>query len=291
MGQEGIYHEEGPPRETSIAEFVMDSHEVSVSEFREFTLATGYVTLAERPVDPAAFGIPQDQIPPDLLLPGSAVFVAPAFQSTKYSDWWEYVPGANWENPYGPAGPLARPRDPVVHLTVHDMLAYADWRGGRLPTEAEWEYAARAGKDYIDEQPAIDAANTWQGYFPLSNSESDGFYGVAPVGCFKPNAWGLYDMIGNVWEMTSDYYQSRHDPSDHLNPRGPRVDEVQRFEAGGAPRRVIKGGSYLCAPNYCRRYRPAARQERDPGLGTSNVGFRLVYEVSATSQIMENSGS
>ncbi len=280
MGQEDVYAEEGPARETTVGEFLIDPHEVTVAQFSAFVAATDYITRAEKPVDPSEFGVSLDQIPPDLLLPGSAVFIAPDRSSARYADWWKYVPGASWKRPYGPHGPNAGPRDPVVHLTYEDMLAYAAWRGGRLPTEAEWEYAARAGQPSLDEQPAVDAANSWQGFFPLANEESDGFYGIAPVGCFTPNAWGLYDMVGNVWEMTSDFYRDGHDPSDRLNPKGPREEDVFNLASGGTARRVIKGGSYLCAPNYCRRYRPAARQDRDPALGTSNVGFRLVYDVS-----------
>ena len=280
MGQESVYAEEGPVRETTVDEFLIDPHEVTVAQFSAFVAATKHVTRAEMPVDPSEFGVPRDQIPPDLLLPGSAVFVAPDRSSTRYEDWWKYIPGANWKKPYGPNGPNAQPRDPVVHLAYEDMLAYAEWRGGRLPTEAEWEYAAHAGQPTRDEQPAAKAANSWQGVFPLVNEEADNFYGVAPVGCFTPNPWGLYDMVGNVWEMTSDFYRDGHDPSDRVNPKGPREEDVINLVSTGMPRRVIKGGSYLCAPNYCRRYRPAARQDRDPGLGTSNVGFRLVYDVS-----------
>lgn len=279
MGQDAIYAEEGPPRETRVDAFWIDPHEVTNAQFAEFVKATGYVTIAERPVDPAAFGLPREQIPEDMLKPGSAVFTPPHKPSNNYWDWWKYVPGANWKKPYGPDGPDWRGDQPVVHLAWDDMLAYAAWTGGRLPTEAEWEYAASAaGADRGTAQPGSTAANSWQGPFPAFNEASDGFKGIAPVGCFAPNAAGLYDMVGNVWEVTADYFRPRHDPATHDNPKGPSESDAHDPLNPVGPSRVIKGGSYLCAPNYCQRYRPQARQGRDPGLGTSNVGFRLVYD-------------
>ena len=188
------------------------------------------------------------------------------------------MPGANWQKPYGPDGPAARDDQPVVHLAWDDMLAYANWAVGRLPTEAEWEYAASAGAEPYSEQPDRSAANTWQGAFPIVNEEIDGFRGIAPVGCFRPNANGLYDMVGNVWEVTQDYFAPGHDPADGDNPRGPSENAAYDPYNPGLATRVMKGGSYLCAPNYCQRYRPASRQGRDPGLGASNVGFRLAYD-------------
>ena len=278
MGQDNIYPEEGPERETTVAGFWIDPHEVTNRQFAEFVAATGYVTVAEKPVDPAAFGVPVEQVPPDMLKPGSAVFTSPARPSRNYSDWWKYVPGASWRKPYGPRGASAHPAEPVVHLAWKDMAAYAKWRGGRIPTEAEWEYAAKAGKANYTAQPPGDAANTWQGVFPVINQASDGFEGIAPVGCFSPNANGLYDMVGNAWEMTADFYRPGHDPDDSINPRGPSENDAYDPANPSFPSRVIKGGSYLCAPNYCQRYRPAARSGRDAGLGASNVGFRLVYD-------------
>jgi formylglycine-generating enzyme len=282
MGEDAVYAEEGPPRETTVGSFWIDPHEVTNGQFASFVKATGYLTIAQKPVDPAAFGVPREQIPSYMLQPGSAVFTPPDKPSTNYMDWWEYVPGANWMKPYGPDGPDARPDQPVVHLAWVDMQAYAKWKGGRLPTEAEWEFAASvAGTHRNVEQPGNKAANSWQGVFPVVNDASDGFKGVAPVGCFTPNAVGLYDMVGNVWEVTSDYFRPGHDPATRNNPKGPSENSAYDPLNPVTPGRVVKGGSYLCAPNYCQRYRPQSRQGRDPGLGASNVGFRLVYDKGA----------
>jgi formylglycine-generating enzyme len=282
MGDDSLYAEEGPPRETRVDGFWIDPHEVTNAQFAAFVQATGHVTTAEKPVDPAAFGVPREQIPPDMLLPGSAVFTAPAKPSKSYLDWWRYVPGASWKKPYGSAGPDARPDQPVVHLGWDDMQAYARWKGGRLPTEAEWEFAAsEAGAKRASDQPGAKAANSWQGVFPVVNEASDGFKGIAPVGCFAPNAAGLYDMVGNVWEVTADFYRPGHDPAARDNPKGPGENAAYDPANPVGPSRVVKGGSYLCAPNYCQRYRPQARQGRDPGLGASNVGFRLAYDRAA----------
>lgn len=279
MGSDAVYpREEGPPRETRVDGFWIDRHEVTNRQFAEFVEATGYTTVAEKPVDPDQFGIPMEQIPPFMLEPGSAVFTPPERPSRNYSDWWKYVPGASWRLPYGPGSAEAQDLEPVVHLAWEDMQAYADWKGGRIPTEAEWEYAASASAEKYTDQPGPDHANSWQGVFPMVNEESDGFMGIAPVGCFKPNAFGLHDMVGNVWEVTADYYRSGHDPEDRLNPRGPSENAAFDELSPGILNRVMKGGSYLCAPNYCQRYRPESRQGRDPGMGASNVGFRLVYD-------------
>ena len=276
MGQTDVYREEGPVRETTVAAFAIDPHEVTNAQFARFVEETGYVTDAEKPVDPALFGVPVEQIPAYMLEPGSAMFTPPDRPSNKYNDWWAYTPGANWKKPYGPKGADRVDNEPVVHLTYADMAAYAEWAGGRLPTEAEWEYAAAAGAAPSNVQPR--EANSWQGVFPAVNEEKDGFAGLAPIGCYEPNANGLYDMVGNVWEMTSDFYRAGHDPDDTDNPRGPSEAEASDPTNPGFVSRVIKGGSYLCAPNYCQRYRPAARSPRDAAMGASNVGFRLVYD-------------
>lgn len=278
MGSNDVYPEEGPPRETRVDDFWIDRTEISNAQFARFVKATNYVTTAERPVDPALFDLPPEQIPPAMLQPGSAVFTPPERPSTRYTDWWRYVPGADWLKPYGPEGANAVPSEPVVHLSFADMTAYARWRGERLPTEAEWEYAARDAAPSSALQPAPDRANSWQGVFPVVDEARDGFSGVAPVGCYRPNARGLYDMVGNVWEATADYYRPGHDPAATDNPAGPSANEAYDPYNPGLPSRVMKGGSYLCAPNYCQRYRPEARQGRDPGMGASNVGFRLAYD-------------
>ena len=278
MGSAAVYAEEGPPRETTIDAFWIDPHEVTNRQFAAFVAATGHVTLAEQPVDPAQFGVPVEQIPAYMLQPGSAVFTPPEQPSRNYADWWDYVPGASWKKPYGPDGPDAVPDQPVVHVGWEDMQAYAAWAGGRLPTEAEWEFAASAGAPDSTAQPGPEAANSWQGVFPVVNEATDGFKGIAPVGCFSPNAFGLYDMVGNVWEVTADFYRPGHDPDAASNPRGPSESDAYDPLNPGFVSRVMKGGSYLCAPNYCQRYRPESRQGRDPGLGASNVGFRLAYD-------------
>jgi formylglycine-generating enzyme required for sulfatase activity len=279
MGENDVYAEEGPMRRTTVDGFWIDPHEVTNRQFAEFVTATGYVTRAEKPVDPKLFKAPRTQIPPELLKPGSAVFTPPAKPSTRYLDWWKYVPGASWKKPYGPHGPDAAPQEPVVHLAWDDMQAYAKWKGGRVPSEAEWEFAASGGQPSKNVQPGPDRANTWQGVFPLVNEGSDGFKGIAPVGCFAANNFGLYDMIGNVWEVTADLYRAGHDPNDGDNPRGPDQESAYDPDNPGFVSRVIKGGSYLCAPNYCQRYRSAAREGGDSGMGASNVGFRLVYDL------------
>ena len=277
MGQDDLYPEEGPIKTVTLDGFWIDNVEVTNEQFAKFVDETGYITVAEKPVDPSAFNVPVEQIPPDMLAAGSAVFNPPDAPSNNHLDWWTYVPGANWKKPFGPEGPDMQPDEPVVHLAYADMEAFAKWRGGRLPTEAEWEYAARAGQDNYTDQPV--EANSWQGAFPMVNTKDDGHEGLAPVGCYKPNAWGLYDTVGNAWEMTSDFYAPGHDPQrGDTNPQGPSVNSAYDPQNPDFPSRVVKGGSYLCAPNYCQRYRPASRNARDPGLGASNVGFRVVYD-------------
>lgn len=250
MGDDPRYPEEGPPSRVTLKGFWMGVHEVTNAEFAAFVAATGYVTMAERtpPLLPGA--------PPEMLIPGSAVFTTP---SPGNPSWWRWVPGAQWRHPSGPQETIAgHDLEPVVQIAWQDAEAYARWQGKQLPSEAQWEYAARAGALALPE-PTDTAgepqANYYQGVFPVRNLGTDGYIGRAPVGCFPANGFGLHDMIGNVWEWTSS--------------------PASRTDAG-EPVNVIKGGSYLCAANYCARYRPAARQFQERGLGTDHIGFRLV---------------
>lgn len=249
MGADPRYPEEGPPRRVRVEAFAIDVHEVTNDDFARFVAATGYRTMAERTPPPLPGA------PPEMLQPGSAVFTVPDAQDER---WWRWVPGAQWRHPSGLAETInGHGRDPVVQIAYEDAQAYARWVGKSLPSEAQWEYAARAGQRAAPEPEPIDAggvlqANYYQGVFPRRDLALDGFQSRAPVGCFPPNAFGLYDMIGNVWEWTSD-------------SAGP-----------DAKSHVIKGGSYLCAANYCARYRASARQFQEGGLGANHVGFRLV---------------
>jgi len=272
-----VYEEEGPPQPRMVSGFWMDRTEVTNKEFSEFVAATGYVTTAERPVDTTA----HPDLPPELRLPGAVVFASPK-QLTLGGDireWWKYQPGANWRHPDGPATSIVgRDTLPVVAITIEDAQAYAKWKGRELPTEAEWEWAARGGQapDLGNvEQPA--QANTWQGRFPVKNQLTDGHLGLAPVGCFDPNGYGLYDMIGNAWEITRDRFVPFHDARDNTPPD--QIPAVARPDSLSS-QYVIKGGSYLCAPNYCMRYRAGARQGQEGDLATGHVGFRTLLRTA-----------
>jgi formylglycine-generating enzyme len=286
MGSEGFYPEERPLRRVAVDGFWMDERPVTAADFRRFVRETGYVTVAERPLDPEHY--------PDVgleLVPGSLVF-RPSSGPVDLSDfrtWWEYVPGAYWKRPGG-AGTTVNGRDrhPVVHVAYEDAEAYASWAGKALPTEAEWELAARGGLEgavfaWGDEHfPGGRAmANTWQGEFPWQNLKLDGFVGTSPAGSFPPNGYGLLDMTGNVWEWTTDWYSARDADGPEKPccvPRNPRVTSPEASYGPGEsiPRKVIKGGSHLCAPNYCLRYRPAARQAEAIDTSTSHIGFRCI---------------
>lgn len=272
MGDDAGYPEEGPARRVNVDRFWLDRTEVSVARFADFVEATGYVTVAERPVPAEA--LPAGA-PLEASRPGGAVFRASARAAPRNLNWWTYVAGAHWRHPDGPDQPPARDDEPVRQIAFADAQAFAKWVGGRLPTEAEWEYAARAGAESADAQP--DNANTWQGLFPIIDQGTDGFSGVAPIGCFAPNAFGLHDAIGNVWEWTADRYAPRHGAQSD-NPQGPDAGVSADPLQPGVPVRVVKGGSFLCAPNYCARYRPAARHAQDTGLGTNHIGFRVAYD-------------
>jgi formylglycine-generating enzyme required for sulfatase activity len=270
----------------------MDRAPVTNGQFLKFVKATGHLTLAERPADPADYPGAE----PQQLQPASIVFVAPR-QPVPLDDihrWWRYVPGANWRHPEGPGSSIkGRERHPVVHIACADAEAYARWAGKRLPTEREWERAARGGLEgkiyaWGDElhPGGRPLANTWQGPFPHHNTCLDGFAGTSPVGSYPANPYGLVDMIGNVWEWTADWYRSGHRPEAALSggdggccQAGERARQASvdpRSEHGLIPRRVVKGGSYLCAPEYCRRYRPAARMAQGIDTSTGHLGFRCV---------------
>ena len=285
MGSERHQPEERPIHSVRVDGFWIDRHEVTNAQFRQFIDATGYRTLAERGLDPTS----HPGMPSHLLVPGSIVFIPPTEikRGGSITQWWQYVPGANWRQPTGPGSTIeGKDNHPVVHVAHEDALAYARWRGRDLPTEAQWEFAARGGRDGEDDySSAYDTdgkpiANTWQGVFPVLNTNDDGYGGPAPVECFKPNGYGLYDMVGNVWEWTSDWYRPGHSPETEVNPAGPSLVSL-RLAPGHAASRVIKGGSYLCASNYCTRYRPAARQPQETNLSAAHLGFRTVLNKPA----------
>jgi len=285
MGSDHHYPEEAPARRVEVAGFWIERHQVTNARFAVFAEATGYVTVAERPLDPADFpGAPVEN-----LVPGSMVFTrTPGPVDLRHlSQWWTWTPGASWRHPEGPRSDLAgRDRHPVVHVACEDAEAYAAWAALVLPTEAEWELAARGGLDGATytwgdrpEQPGERLANYWHGEFPWR--PDPGYGTTTPVGSFPPNGHGLFDVAGNVWEWTADWYEEHRwvDSAPCCVPRDPRggarensFDPAQpQFRV---PRRVVKGGSFLCADSYCRRYRPAARRPQMIDTGMSHIGFR-----------------
>lgn len=259
MGSDNHYPEEAPANSRTADSFSIKRTEVTNFEFSEFVSATGYITGAERIPDATM----HPDIPVEHLKPGSAVFISP--KQTGLRQWWHFVEGANWRNPEGPGSTIDhRMNHPVVHVSFEDALAYAEWVGADLPTEIEWEYAARGGLGGADyewgDHPPNDQApkaNIWQGAFPIENEGRDGYIGTAPVGCFASNGFGLYDMTGNVWEWTKDTFDENDENSG-----------------------LVKGGSFLCAKNFCRRYRPAARQPQERDFSSSHIGFRVVQRGS-----------
>jgi formylglycine-generating enzyme len=289
MGSADFYPEERPVHRVAVDGFWIDRHPVTISEFRRFVSETGHVTVAERPLDAEDY----PDADPELLVPGSLLF-RPSdgpVDLRDWSNWWEYKPGADWSHPEGPdSGIAGRQRHPVVHVTPEDAEAYAEWAGKSLPTEAEWERAARGGLEGAvfawGDEFAPDGrmmANTWQGEFPWQNLRTDGYERTSPVGSFDPNGYGLYDMTGNVWEWTADFFAGHPGdaPSPCCVPQNPRVADAALSLVPGEPgahipRRVIKGGSHLCAPNYCLRYRPSARQAEAIDTSTAHIGFRCV---------------
>jgi formylglycine-generating enzyme required for sulfatase activity len=279
MGSDRFYPEEQPVREVSVESFWIDRHPVTVADFRRFVKDTGHVTWAEKP--PVAEDYPDAE--PEALVPGSLVFqkAAGPVDLRDYRNWWAWTPGADWRHPEGPgSGVGGREYHPVTHVAYEDAQAYAAWVGKSLPTEAEWEYAARGGLDQAtyawgDEfaPKGRMMANTWQGEFPWQNLCTDGYEGTSPVGRFPANGFDLHDMAGNVWEWTTDDWADRPASNGRpcCAPQSPHAAGDERFT-----HKVIKGGSHLCAPNYCLRYRPAARQSETVDTSTSHIGFRCV---------------
>src|SRR5271157_4897539 len=281
--------DEKPAHRVRVDGFWMDEHEVTNAQFRAFVEATGYVTTAEKAprLEEVMAQLPPGSPPPpkENLVPGSLVFTPPAGRVNldDVSQWWAWTPGANWQHPEGPGSSIeGRDDHPVVHVSWDDAVAYARWASKRLPTEAEWEFAARGGLDgkayaWGDEfQPAGKyQANTWQGHFPEINSDEDGFPRLSPVKSFPPNSYGVHDMIGNVWEWCSDWYRPdtyRRDASSSwvVNPTGPEksYDPDEPYQ----PKRVTRGGSFLCSSNYCTNYRPSARRGTATDSGMSHLG-------------------
>jgi sulfatase modifying factor 1 len=269
-----------PVHEVTVAGFWMDRTEVTNRQFAKFVKATAYMTVAERKPDPKDF----PGAPPEKLVPGSIVFTPPVGRVSLDDPlvWWRYIPGANWRHPEGPSSTIEGKDDhPVVQICWYDAVAYANWAGKRLPTEAEWEYAARgklARTRYVwgDElRPrGKPQANIWEGHFPDQNSGDDGFLRTAPVGFFPPNSRGLFDMAGNVWEWCADWYRPAYEMNSHENPNGP-TSSYDPNEPN-VPKRVQRGGSFLCSDTYCTRYLPGARGMGAPDSAASHLGLRCV---------------
>lgn len=294
MGSDAHYPEERPAHRVTVDGFWMDRSPVTNARFARFVDATRHITFAELPPNPTDY----PGASPESLYAGSLVFVRPPrpVDMSNLANWWRFVAGADWRHPNGPASTIAGfDQHPVVHVAFSDAAAFAVWEGKELPTEAEWECAARGG---LEGAPyawgseltpnGVQMANIWQGCFPHENTCLDGWEGTSPVGTFPPNGYGLYDMIGNVWEWTNDWYRPSHGEAKAACcvPRNPRGGTASGSIDPGQPdtwipRKVLKGGSHLCAPNYCQRYRPAARYPEPIDTSTTHVGFRCVVRSRA----------
>jgi len=288
MGSDRFYLEERPQREVRVDPFWIDETPITNAAFSAFVQDTGYVTLAEKAPDPRAY----PGLPADMARPGSLVFVAPSDPVPLDVTWWQFRFGADWRRPLGPdSSTTGLEQHPVVHVAWEDAAAYAAWAGKALPTEAEWEYAAWGGLKGCDYAWGSELApegrmlaNYWQGPFPHANTLADGWERTSPVASYPPNGFGLFDMIGNVWEWTADWYAlPRGVPKNAAScciPRNPRGgNREQSFDPADPariPRRVLKGGSHLCAESYCRRYRPAARHPQTVDSSTGHIGFRCI---------------
>lgn len=288
---------ESPQHKVKVDAFYMDVHEVTNAQFSRFVDETGYLTIAERPINWEEM---KKQLPPgtpkpadEVLQPGSMVFVAPEQVANldDFSQWWQWVHGANWRHPLGPDSNLdGKENHPVVHIAYYDAQAYAKWVGKRLPTEAEWEWAARGGlndnlytwgTEYVE--TGTPKCNYWTGTFPTENTEVDGYYYTAPVKSYVPNGYNLYDMAGNVWEICADWFDEHYYDSFEINapasnPAGPSQSNYAREPFD--PKRVVRGGSFLCNDSYCSSYRVSARMPNSQDTGMNHTGFRLVKDVN-----------
>ena len=289
MGADNGYPEEAPAHDVWVDDFWIDRHAVTNADFAAFVAATGHVTIAE--IVPRAEDYPGAR--PDMLFAGSLVFqkTRGPVDTRDWSQWWQLRPGADWRHPYGPGSGIDALGDhPVVHVAHADALAYARWAGKQLPSEAEFEFAARGGLDGatyawgdVFRPGGKHMANTWQGKFPYRNACEDGWDATAPVGSYPANGYGLCDMIGNVWEWSDDWFQPGHAADSAKaccipkNPRGPVAGTLD--PAAPIPQKVLKGGSFLCAPSYCQRYRPAARHAESIDTSTCHIGFRCVVRI------------
>lgn len=293
MGSDRFYPEEAPVRRVRVDTFWIDPYPVTNRQFSAFVSATGYRTVAETAPDPRDY----PGMAADMAHAGSSVFAPPARldDPRDHRQWWRFIFGADWRHPTGPDSSIEGLEDhPVVHVAHQDAAAYADWAGKALPTEAEWEYAARGGLDGADYAWGDELApkgkvlaNYWHGAFPLTNETPDGWLRTSPVGTYPANGFGLYDVIGNVWEWTDDWYALAAAPARTCcvpaNPRG-------GTRAASDGRKVLKGGSHLCADNYCRRYRPAARHAQATDTGTTHIGFRCVWRPASTATASKQEG-